>query len=349
VVTDPSGNTILTGLFSGTINFGLAPHTWIGGFGDVFVTKLDATGTELWTLTAGGSGLEIGNSLATDMGGNIFVTGSFTTTVDFLGNTLTTAGATDIFLAKMSPDGPPIWAKSFGNAGTQAGQSVAVDSGGNVLLAATSTTPLSLGGNMLPTGGGVGVLIAKFDTSGNHIWSKGFGDAASQTVHNLTVDLAGNVIIVGAFAGLVNFGGSDLVSQGGDDLFVAEFDSLGNHVWSKSFGDGADQSASAVTTDKAGNILITGTFAGTVNFGNGPLVGAGGSDVFVAKLDPSGKSLWSRRFGDIQAQQGFAIAAGKNGEIVLTGQFDGVLDFGGVPALMNSGASDIFLAKLLTP
>ena len=347
--TDPSGNVILTGLFGGTINFGITPHTWSGGFGDAFVTKLDASGNELWTVVPGGSGLEVGNSIAVETGGDILVTGQFTTTIDFLGTKLMSGGGADIFLAKLSPDGPPIWAKSFGDAGVQSGQSVAVDTVGNVFLAATSTTPLNLGGATLPNSGGVDIYIAKFDKDGTHLWSRRFGDAANQSVVSLTVDPSNNVNLVGAFAGVVNFGGNDLVSQGGDDIFVAQFDSVGNHVWSKSFGDKADQSATAVATDKAGNILITGTFEGTFNFGNGPLSSAGGSDVFVAKLDPSGKSLWSRRFGDAQTQQGYGIAAGKNGEIVLTGQFDGILDFGGKSPLLNSGASDIFLAKLLTP
>ena len=67
---------------------------------------------------------------------------------------------------------------------------------------------------------------------------------------------------------------------------VAKLDANGNHVWSKRFGDAADQSGSALAIDGQGNVILGGTFAGKVGFGSGDLVSEGGDDIFVTKLAP---------------------------------------------------------------
>ncbi|WP_437553666.1 hypothetical protein WME97_19070 [Sorangium sp. So ce367] len=91
----------------------------------------------------------------------------------------------------------------------------------------------------------------------------------------------------------------------------------------------------ALAVDADGNILVTGGFDGTVDFGGGPLVGTGNIDAFVLKLDPVGNHLWSRRFGDlssvVEAQVGLAIAADASGNIAIEGRFGGTTDLGGGP------------------
>jgi hypothetical protein len=62
-----------------------------------------------------------------------------------------------------------------------------------------------------------------------------------------------------------------------------------------------------VAVDGAGNVLLTGDFDGTVDFGGGPLTSAGSDDIFVAKLDAQGNHLWSKRFGDSYYQQADAV------------------------------------------
>ena len=74
----------------------------------------------------------------------------------------------------------------------------------------------------------------------------------------------------------------------------------------------------------------------------------GGDDIYVAKLDGAGKYLWSRRFGDSLVQTAKSVAASKDGNVLLAGNHDGIVDFGGGPRT-NTGGPDAFLAKLLTP
>src|SRR5579883_2710536 len=73
-------------------------------------------------------------------------------------------------------------------------------------------------------------------------------------------------------------------------------------AWSARYGDPALQDGYAVVSDAAGNLFVAGTLYGTADFGGGPLTSAGGADVFLVKLDASGRHVWSTRFGDASDQ-----------------------------------------------
>ena len=77
--------------------------------------------------------------------------------------------------------------------------------------------------------------------------------------------------------------------------------------------------------------------------------GQQGSNIFVVKFDAAGNSLWARNFGDGSAVSPSGVAIDSTGAAVLTGTFNGVLDFGGNPMTSAAGSTDIFLAKLSTP
>ncbi|MBI4705509.1 MAG: hypothetical protein HY744_30820 [Deltaproteobacteria bacterium] len=128
---------------------------------------------------------------------------------------------------------------------------------------------------------------------GAQLWSKAFGGASIG--YSVAVDGSGSALVTGSFDGTVDFGGGPLTSAGGYDIFVAKLDNAGGHLWSKSFGDASGQGGWAIAADGSGNVLVTGGFAGAVDFGGGPLTSAGGGDIFVAKLDPSGNPVWQPR------------------------------------------------------
>lgn len=88
--------------------------------------------------------------------------------------------------------------------------------------------------------------------------------------------------------------------------------------------------------------LAPGTKA---ELGGGPLMSAGSGDIFVAKFDAMGQHVFGLRFGDAMDQAGKGIAVDSTGHILVTGDFDGSVSFGG-PALQGMGSYDIFLAKL---
>jgi hypothetical protein len=96
--------------------------------------------------------------------------------------------------------------------------------------------------------------------------------------------------------------------------------------------------------DASANIVVTGHFAGNVDFGGGPLTSAGAHDNFVSKFNGAGNHVWSQRFGDENEQYPASIAVDGSGNVIVTGRFGGAVDFGG-GTLTSVGSYDMFLAK----
>jgi hypothetical protein len=142
------------------------------------------------------------------------------------------------------------------------------------------------GSGPLVSAGSSDIFVAKYDPAGIHLWSQRFGGTGGDIAHSVATDGSNNVLLTGSFSNTADFGGGPLVSEGSWDIFVARYSSSGTHIWSQGFGSTSVDFGSAVTTDVSNHVLVTGYFAGTVDLGGGPLVSAGGYDVFVAEYSP---------------------------------------------------------------
>jgi len=100
IVTDNSGNSYVTGSFSNQANFGNIAITSFGN-SDIFITKYNPAGNVLWVKNAGGAYGDGGFGIDIDDSDNIIITGSFNLTAYFGTTSLTSAGESDIFVAKL--------------------------------------------------------------------------------------------------------------------------------------------------------------------------------------------------------------------------------------------------------
>ena len=344
LAVDADSNIIMAGIFYGSIDFGGSPLVNIGTGYTAFIVKLDAAGDHLWSKHCDSAAMWP-PSLAVDGTGNIVMIGEFAGSMDCGGGALTSAGGADLFVAKLDAAGDHIWSRRFGDAAQQDGIQGAVDSAGNILLGGNFFGQLDLGGGALTSAGGADLFIAKLDPEGDHLWSRGFGDADDQWGYGMALDGSANVLITGELDGAVDFGDGPLVNAGNGDAFLAKFDAAGQHVWSKLFGDANTQAGFAVAAEASGNVVATGVFDGQIDFGGGPMLSAGNGDIFLTKLDPNGGHLWSKRFGDSTAQFGWSLATDYGGNTLAMGEFQGTIDFGANP-LVSEGGFDIFVAKL---
>jgi FlgD Ig-like domain len=330
VAVDASGNIVIAGWFTGTVDFGGGPLTSAGYDIDIFVAKFDADGNHLWSKRFDCSiyGVEVFATVAVDGSDNVVMAEPFVGTVDFGGGPLTSTGIFDIAVAKFDASGGHIWSQRFGNDSYLLAQSIAADGPGNVVITGYFAGTVDFGGGPLSSGGS-DMFLAEFDADGNHLWSKVFATAQGRSV---TTDGSGDVIVTGFLGGTADFGGGPLTSAGSLDIAVAKFDVNGNHIWSRNFGDADQQQGQAVAVDGSGDVVLTGRFWGTVDFGGGPLTASPFfNDIFIAKLDADGNHIWSQRFGGDYSDGGVSIGGGSSGSFVVTGYFSGDVDFGGGP------------------
>lgn len=299
---------------------------------DAFVSKINAAGSALaWSTYLGGAGEDLGLSIAIDSAGNAYITG-FTSSNDFITRSPIQAvsrGGLEVFVTKIFADASDIAFNTyFGGNGSDTGNAIAVDSGGNsYVVGATTSTNLPTRTPFQPTNrGSLDAFIVKFNASGNNIvYSSYMGGLFGDSARGVAVNLAGSAFVVGNtfsndFPVQSAFQGTN---AGEGDAFVARVSPTGTSLtWSTYLGGTGTDEASGVAVDTAGNVYLTGNTA-SVNF---PVKNAlqgnnrGGQDAFVAKLNSDGASLaWATYLGGQRADISNAIAIDAAGSAYITG------------------------------
>lgn len=348
IALDSMDNIWLTGDFQNAIDFG--GGTWkSAGEEDVFVAKLDSGGAHLFSNSYGDIGFQSGRSIALNAQNQVTIIATVVNTIDFGGGALASLGSTDIALASFSADGNHAWSKIFGGPATDTPNDLAInpiDSKGEITIAGGFIGSIDFGKGALMGKGGTDVFMARFGSDGTLLWSKAMGEVGEQSARTVALDGSGQILLAGAFLGSLDLGGGAMNSNGSEDIFIAKFNAMGDHLWSKSFGDAAQQVPRAMATDTMGRVFITGSASGDTDFGGGVLMSAGLGDVFLAEFDENGNHLLSRLYGNNEDQSGRDIAADSKGNaIVVGGTFRGEIEFSPVK-LVSAGAFDLFIAKL---
>ena len=305
-----------------------------------------------WAYKLGGQHIEYANGIVVDANGSVYSTGSFSDYLDFDPSSnifplTSTGGSMDVFISKSDASGNFIWARNFGGSGEDKSSSIAVDASGNVY-----TTGTFHGLADFDPSGGIYYLsasqsysdnfISKLDVNGNFVWAQSMGATSFDDLgYSIVVDANENVYVAGAMANPSFFGSYDIV--------ISKIDASGNFIWTKNLGSNADDRANSITVDEIGNVYLTGSFSGTVDFDpdtNGIYnLNATGGYTFILKLDMNGNFDWAKSIG---GGGGNSIKVDGNGDIYLSGYFGGTADFDPDTSIFNlisSGASDIFVSK----
>ncbi|WP_437639262.1 SBBP repeat-containing protein [Sorangium sp. So ce854] len=315
------------------------------GAENVFWARLAANdGAGLDLKRFGAFDPQIVNAIATDEDEGVLVAGEFSGTLEFGGAPRTSAGGRDGYVARLDAEGRELWLQPLGGRGFQAATGVAASATGRVVVVGRFTGALTIGDDRLESAGGSDVFVASFDADGTPLWSRRFGDGFDQQARAVALDEHGNAVVVGDFGGTLDLGGEPLESAGDLDVFVASLDALGEHRWSKRFGDAGPQRARAVAVDGAGDVIVGGEFGGTIDLGGGPRTAEGREAVFVAKLGGRGEHRYSRVLGERGASLGQLLVDG-TGDVIVAGGFRGEAALAGGP-VESAGSDDVFVAKL---
>ncbi|PCC74928.1 hypothetical protein SAMN02745121_08416 [Nannocystis exedens] len=286
-----------------------------------------ADGAVDWYLRCGGPQNEFLNGVGTDADGNIYL-GIDLRVLDVsaplrIGEFEVTPGElSDILLIKLSSTGEPLWVRQFGGPLDQTITHLVACGDGLAIMGFAEPGTLDLGGGSLD-----GAFVAGFDLDGNHRWSRSLGGASLVTA---TCDAGGTLAVSGLFEGAVDFGGGPVEPPPSTAAFVAKYDAAGGFQWVQPFistGDGSARVMSLAFTP-AGELVLAGSFTGTVELGGGPLTTDFWDDMLVAKFGADGGHLWSQQLGGDGLQYAMAIAVDASGELALGGMFFDQLEIG---------------------
>ncbi len=354
IVTDAEGNFYAAGMFQGKVNFEAGKGTTIvdsGKGGAPFIAKYMAAGTLAWAKGAvvNGRGSGQARGVAIDQAGNVYLAGYFQGTLDFGKTNLTSAGNSDLFVAKLDKTGNFLWVKGFGGTGEDEGQDITVDEAGNVYVIGSFENSFKVGTVDLTSAGATDIFVLKLDRNGEAGWAKGFGGSSFDEGNSLAI-YQGHIYATGSFE-------NTLDNVGQANIFIFKLTEQGNTVWAKAMPGTENGTGRGLAITETGEFYVTGQFAGEVDFDPGPneakLQSTGDFDIFVTKLSSDGNFVWVKAMGGISFDSGNNLTLDDAGNIYTIGIFHSVggdiVDFDPGPDIFNprgAGSIDIFLSKL---
>ena len=272
--------------------------------------------------------------LVVDADGNTVVCGGFygTLTIGTL-PALTSAGQSDLFVAKFATDGTPLWVRSAGGTDFDDALDVAVDGTGRITITGYfQSTSITIGSTTLNKLGNMDILVAQYDANGNAQWAQRFGWTANSGLEwgrAIVADATGDLYVAGQYKTALQVPGlPDLQGcNGREQGFLIKLDADGNGVWSLMPQCTGDASlglticdALAVAPD--GSVYLGGDFRGdTAYFATDTLANfmpSGQSDdAFVVKYTPAGEEVWVRTWAGFNYDEIRSLATDSEGNILV--------------------------------
>lgn len=309
-------------------------RTFLSLFGFAFHLLLNAQFNWQWARQLTGEIQPSMNGLEVDAAGNTVVCGDFYGTLT-LGTlpALTSAGQSDLFVAKFAADGTPLWVRSAGGTNFDGAYDVAIDDTGRISITGYFESPaITIGTNTLNRLGNMDILVAQYDANGTALWAKRYGWTANSglewgraIVANANSDLyvAGEYQTALQVTGLPELGACNNREQG----FLLKLDANGNGIWSLRPQCTSDQSlgqtvCNALALDPEGNVFLGGDFRGdTAFFATDTLpnfMPSGQSDdAFVVKYTPDGEELWVKPWAGSNYDEIKSIATDSEGNVIV--------------------------------
>jgi len=313
-----------------------------------FILKFTNDGVREWATFYGGHSYNYIYSLATDNSGNLFATGC-TWSYDFPTQDAgggayyqdKRQGFSDAFILKFDNNGLRKWATYYGGDADECGNSITTDIFGNIFVAGkTSSSDFPTqdpgGGAYYNEGRGnydYDVFILKFTNEGKRIWGTYYGGNNDDEAFAITTDKLGNLYITGNTLS-VDFPVKREIEEsyyqeskkGKIDGFILKFSNSGVWKWATYYGGSLDDTFLSITADNIGNLFLTG-HTWSKDF---PLKGgeegsyfqksiAGAEDSFILKFTNEGVRKWATYYGGSNSDFGICIAYDNSNNIYLSG------------------------------
>ena len=340
----PDGSTFTSGSFTETMTIGTTTLTSASGESPV-VIKTNADGTNAWAVSAGDSGSGSAQKISAFTDGSAVVSGWFTGTKQFGTHSVTSAGAADIYVAKISSAGTWEWVATAGGTDGETLADVVALSDGSAAITGYYKAAWSIGGTALPYEGTYAAnwrdqigYVAKLTGAGAWTWAVPIPSTNTSVPTSIAAAANGSLYVAGKYRGVTATFGSHTLSSGADqsmlEAFVGKVTTGGTWAWatSTSTSDATapgqwmqGTEANAITIAEDGDPMVAGNFNGRLTAGSTTFDAAGGGagynyDAWVASLSAAtGSWEWASRTGGTALDYFSHIAAQSDGAAVLAG------------------------------
>lgn len=353
VEADQNGNSYTLSPFTGSLTIGGQTFTSLGST-DLLLVKYNASGAVVWARRIGSTGEEeVGDIVISQAEGTLYLTGSFESTVKLdtspgsSTGQLTTAGNSDVFVAKYNLQGSLVWARRTGGTSEDNGLGISLDNSQNVYLTGSFNGTIVLPSNILynqslVSKGNSDLFLMKYNAQGSFQLARAVGGTGYDMGMAVAVDpVNGDIYLAGGYSPATN--------PSITNVMVAKFTKLGTLQWNKVSGSGATIDIATDISMTAQGVYVTGYFGNSIAFDNISLVSSGAADIFVAYYPSAdnGKAAWAKRYGGSDWDEGQSLRV-VAGDVYLGGSFKGSITFGQTSLNAKGGATDkdLFLSCL---
>ena len=292
IICTPDGGYLFAG--SGASTDGDMTGGGAHGGDDVWVVKLDATGTIQWQKAYGGTKSEVARSVALCPDGGYVIAG-FTEAVN--GDFPVTRGSYDCLVFKISSTGALQWQRTMGSTQIDQANGITCGPDGVIVMVGTVRKP---DGDVDALHGGEDMWVVKFDAAGNVLWKKNYG-STNNDQGNAVITVDGGYVITG----MVQANGGDVTGyHDNGDIWTFAIDETGKLLWQKTVGGSLFETAYGLSRAQDDGYFITGQSSSS----DGDMkVNRGNADVMLIKLSKTGQLLWQKNIGSTGLDQGQAI------------------------------------------
>ena len=309
---------------------------------NLFLVQYDNAGNQQSAVRIGESPDADIVGLGIDGAGNRYIAGRFEGSIQLGTFTLDSGASTHgVYLGKIDSNGSVLWARLLGRGSSSLTtvRDFAVDAAGNSCVVGRFNNP---------DFSDIGIIAVRYDSSGLRDWAReadhlGLGSNPIGT--GVAADANGNFVVVGSFGGTLKFHTDQQISsQGGDDIFLAQYTPVGGLAWFRRLGGSANERPTALDLDDYDRIFLSGTYDGVTSIGGTNLTHVSGLDGFVARLTTNGVLRWIKSAtgtGDITPTD---LAVIRNGAVSVAYEYFGALNIAGV-ILNSAGARDVGAAR----
>ncbi|MBP6392182.1 MAG: hypothetical protein KA175_15905 [Flavobacteriales bacterium] len=298
-----------------------------------------------WAEPGAGAANAEGRAVAVDAQGNSVVVGTYSSTIGFGGQLLSSPNEDGIFIAKFDPSGAVLWAHIAANGPGISVHGVTIDDGGAIAMVGMFQGSVvfipGVNGITLTSAGSFDVFVAKYGADGSPIWAHSIGGPGYDYGASICHDGYFNFFVTGDLH-------LTAYEHSSSKVFVSKFAYNGTEFWTNTSADyGVSHLGDGICANDAGELCITGEFFVSITFGGVTLdAGTPEATIYVAKLNSDGEPLWAQKAGAGGYAIGESVGMDAQGNAYVTGFYRGTIAMGGLSLPGPSDMSyDVFVAR----